>query len=234
MPRHVLVIEDDHAIRRGVVDALRSEGFTVSQAGDAKTGGAMAVEVACDLILLDMVLPGGDGLDILRRLRDARPTLPVIVLTARGETADRVAGLRLGADDYVVKPFNLSELLARVHAVLRRSPARESALPTVEFDGGSFDVALRELRFHDGETASLSQREADVLHYLARHPDRVVSRDELLQNVWGLDPSGIDTRTIDMHIARLREKLRDHPDKPTLLCTIRGKGYVLRARRGGG
>ncbi|MCE9590069.1 MAG: response regulator transcription factor [Planctomycetes bacterium] len=231
----VLVIEDDAAIRRGIVDALRSEGYATLEAGDGKIGLALAVEGEWDLLLLDLVLPGvpapgkraGDGLDILRAVRDARPTLPVIVLTALGSESDRVKGLRLGADDYVVKPFSLTELLARVAAVLRRSPARPTDVEHIPFRGGVIDLAKSHVRFEGGETATLSQREAELLRYLAAHADRVISREEILQHVWRLDPTGVDTRTIDMHVARLREKLRDDPASPGVLLTVRGRGYRL-------
>src|SRR5262249_5317397 len=153
----------------------------------------MGLESECDLVLLDLVLPGGDGLDILKVIRDARPTLPVIILTARGEETDRVAGLKRGADDYVVKPFSLGELLARVQAVLRRSPGRPEDITSVAFRGGAADLGKRRVRFDNGETSELSQRETELLLYLARHHTRVITRQEILQHVWRLDPDGLDT-----------------------------------------
>jgi two-component system alkaline phosphatase synthesis response regulator PhoP len=227
MPQRILVIEDDAAIRRGIVDALRSEGFETIEAGRAEAGQSLALESECDLVLLDLVLPGGDGLDILQVIRGARPTLPVIILTARGEEADRVQGLKRGADDYVVKPFSVSELLARVQAVLRRSPARPEDITAITFRGGAADLVKRRVHFSNGDAVELSQREAELLIYLARHHRRVITRQEILQHVWHLDPAGLDTRTIDMHVARLREKLRDDPANPRVLLTVRGKGYTL-------
>lgn len=225
--RKVLVVEDDAAIRRGIVDALAFEGFATLEADDGERGLHSAVEADCDLLLLDLVLPRKDGLDILREVRSARPTLPVIVLTARGEESDRVKGLRLGADDYVVKPFSVKELLARVHAVLRRSPERPSDLSRVSIPGGTADLARREVSFANGERIELSEREAELLRYLAVNAGRAISREEILARVWRMDPTGIETRTIDMHIARLREKLRDTPAEPKIIRTVRGKGYAF-------
>jgi DNA-binding response OmpR family regulator len=226
-PRTVLVIEDDDAIRAGVVDALAFAGYTPLEAatGDEALGRARSAE--CDAVLLDLILPGADGLDVLRVLRRERPTLPVIILTARGAEDDRVQGLRLGADDYVVKPFSVKELLARLHAVLRRSPERPDEVSHVRVPGGEADLARREVRFHDGARADLSEREADLLRYLAANRGRAISRDEILTRVWRLDPRGLATRTIDMHVARLREKLRDDSAQPAVILTVRGKGYMF-------
>jgi DNA-binding response OmpR family regulator len=232
-PRTVLVIEDDAAIRQGIVDALDFAGYTPLEAPDGKRGFPMALEAECDLILLDLVLPGPDGLEILKAVRAERPTLPVIILTARGEERDRVKGLRLGADDYVVKPFSVKELLARVEAVLRRSPERPDAVEKVKVPGGVADLARREVRFRDGRREELTDREVQLLRYLAANPGRAISRREILTRVWRLDPRGIDTRTIDMHIARLREKLRDDPERPAILLTVRGTGYKFASVDGG-
>jgi DNA-binding response OmpR family regulator len=229
MPRTILTIEDDPSIRRGIVDALTYMGYQVLQSGNGNEGLAMAVQQQYDLLLLDLVLPGKQGLDILREVRLTRPTLPVIILTARGEENDRVDGLRLGADDYVVKPFSVKELLARVEAVLRRSPERPVDLAEVALPGGCADFARRELRFSDGHRAELSEREAELLRYLVSNAGRAIGRDELLAHVWRISPQGLPTRTIDMHVARLREKLRDDPAEPRVLLTVRGKGYMFAA-----
>ena len=194
----ILVIEDDAPIRQGIVDALEFAGYDTFEAARGDDGLRMALGVNCDLILLDLVLPGGDGLEILRQVRDTRPTLPVIILTSRGSEADRVRGLMAGADDYVVKPFSVKELLARVEAVLRRSPERPSDVAEVSVPGGTIDLARGEIRFDDGGRCELSEREMQLLRYLAIHPGRVISRDEILARVWQLDPKGIATRTIDM------------------------------------
>ncbi len=223
----ILTIEDDSAIRRGIVDALRLADYQVSQAGRGDEGFAEALATDFDLLLLDLVLPGQDGLEILDRLREQRPTLPIIVLTARGAEADRVGGLKAGADDYIVKPFSVQELLARVEAVLRRSPQRPTPVRQLDYAHGQIDFECREIRFRDGSRAALSERESELLLYLARHPGRVISREEILSSVWRLAPRGITTRTIDMHIARLRDKLRDDVAHPEILRTVRGKGYQI-------
>ncbi len=225
--RCILTIEDDPAIRRGIVDALEYAGYAVLQTGDGIDGAHLAVHRQYDLLLLDLVLPGKSGLEILQLVRETRPTLPVIILTARGDEQDRVAGLRQGADDYMVKPFSVKELLARVEAVLRRTPERPADIELVTLPGGCADLARCEVRFDDGQRVELSEKEIELLRYLARHSGRAISRDELLGNVWRISPQGVSTRTIDMHIARLREKLRDDPTTPRILLTVRGKGYMF-------
>ena len=207
--QQILTIEDDAAIRRGIVDALRFAGYNTLEAADGNVGLEMATKCDFDLLLLDLVLPKRDGFAILQEVRRLRPTLPVIILTARGEEADRVRGLHDGADDYVVKPFSVKELLARVEAVLRRSAERPVALAEIHIPGGVIDLKRREVRFEQGDRAELSEREVELVQYLASNPHRAISRDELLANVWLISPKGITTRTIDMHITRLREKLRD-------------------------
>ncbi len=228
----VLTIEDDGAVRRGIVDSLRFAGYSPLEAADGRAGLDLAVRAAPDLVLLDVLLPGLDGFRVLEELRKAHPALPVIMLTARGAEEDRVRGLRRGADDYVVKPFSTSELLARVEAVLRRSAERPAALATLVIAGRSIDFERREARLPDGGVAQLTEREASLLEYLARNRGRAVAREELLRCVWGLDPRGVQTRTVDMHVARLREQLHDDPEAPQVLVTVRGKGYMLAAPAG--
>jgi len=224
----ILVIEDDAAIRRGIVDVLEFNGFETFEAEDGDIGLEKAVRVGCDLILLDLILPGADGLTILKEIRATRPTLPVIILTALGGEEDRVRGLQLGADDYVVKPFSVRELLARVKAVLRRSPERPTDVATVRIPGAVVDFNRCEARFeNDGERVELSPQEMNLLRYLIRNSGRVISREELLSRVWRISPHGLPTRTIDMHIARLREKLRDDSSNPGIILTVRGKGYMF-------
>lgn len=225
----VLVVEDDSAIRRGLADALEFSGFEVLQAASGTDGMKQALRATYDLLLLDLILPGQSGFEILEAVHQARPTLPVIILTARGEEADRVKGLRLGADDYVVKPFSVRELLARVEAVLRRSPERPNHVNKIPLPDGLADLARCEVRFNDGGRSELSDREVELLRYLASHAGRAISRDEILQRVWRLDPRRLETRTIDMHIAHLREKLRDTPDHPRVVVTVRGRGYMFAA-----
>ncbi|MCR9116167.1 MAG: response regulator transcription factor [bacterium] len=225
--RRILTVEDDAAIRRGIVDALTFAGYHVTEAGNGDDGMELALHCSYDLMLLDLVLPGKQGIDILRAVREARPTQPVIVLTAKGDENDRVEGLRAGADDYVVKPFSVKELLARVEAVLRRSPERPADVEEATLPTGVADFARSEARFEDGQRIELSEREVELLRYLARNAGRAISRDELLSNVWRISPENLSTRTIDMHIARLREKLRDDSSQPKILLTVRGKGYMF-------
>jgi DNA-binding response OmpR family regulator len=187
----------------------------------------MATDV--DLILLDILMPKMDGFAVLKEVRLAKPQVPVIIMTARGEEPDRVKGLRDGADDYVVKPFSLPELLARVQAVLRRSAERPVAVTKLCIAGRAIDLNRREVTLSDGRRVALSQREAEVLSYLAANSGRAISRDELLERVWGLDPRGVQTRTVDMAVARLREALDDDPTDPRVIETVRAKGYMLAA-----
>jgi DNA-binding response OmpR family regulator len=225
---HVVVVEDEPAIRRGVTDALRVSGYEVSEAADGEVGLQSALRRDVGLVLLDLLLPRRDGLDVLAELRKARPGLPVIILTARGSEDDRVRGLKMGADDYVVKPFSARELLARVEAVLRRSPNRPLAVTGARLGRARLDFQRREIHWPGGVCAELSETEAAILSYLIAHRDRTVSRDDLLANVWGIPPHGVETRAIDMHIARLRAKLRDPSGKPTpeAVVTVRARGYM--------
>lgn len=223
----ILVVEDDAPIRRGVVDTLTFGGYRTLEAGDGQKGLDLALSSDVDLVLLDILMPKVDGLEVLSKIRQAKPALPVIMLTARGEEQDRVRGLKAGADDYVVKPFGPSELLARVEAVLRRSAERPSTLGRLRVAGREIDFERREVIHDDGQRIVLPQREAEVLAYLAANRGRAVSRDELLSRVWGVDPRGMSTRTVDMAVARLREQLRDDPTTPAVIVTVRAKGYML-------
>jgi DNA-binding response OmpR family regulator len=227
----ILTIEDDAAIRRGIVDALTFAGYRPLEAADGITGLDLATTQTYELLLLDLALPGRSGMDILRDLRTSRPTQPVIILSARGEEEDRVTGLRLGADDYVVKPFSVKELLARVEAVLRRSAERPRDIREIPLPGVVADLARYELRYDDGRRTELSEKEADLLRYLAANPGRAISREELLERVWQINPRGLTTRTIDMHVTRLREKLHDNSDCPQIVLTVRGKGYMFAGGR---
>ena len=220
----ILVIEDDPAIRRGLVDTLGAGGYHTMEAADGDAGMKLALSADYALILLDIKLPGPDGFAILEQLRKSRPGAPVIMTTALGDESSRVRGLKGGADDYIIKGnFSALELLARVEAVLRRSAERTDVSGSIKLDGCQVDLETRRIEFDGGDATDISQKEAELLQYLAGSRTRPVSRDELLQHVWGLDPRGIETRTIDMHVARLREKLgnADH------IRTVRGKGYQL-------
>jgi DNA-binding response OmpR family regulator len=228
MSKTVLVVEDDPAIRRGLVDALQFAGYTVLACEDGDDGMQTALGAELDLIVLDVMLPGRDGFEILAEVRRARPQLPVILVTARGAEQDRVHGLKTGADDYVVKPFSSKELLARVEAVLRRSAERPSDVGRVEVAGRAIDFERREIERPDQSRVQLSEREADLLRYLVQNRGRAIARSEILERVWGLPPGGdSSTRAVDMHIVNLRGKLADPSDAPQVVLTVRGKGYML-------
>ena len=219
----ILVIEDDPAVRRGVVDALEYAGYRTLEAGDGSAGLDLALRASYRLLLLDLVLPGRDGFSILAQLKKGRPGQPVIILSARGEENDRVRGLGLGADDYVLKPFSVRELLARVEAVLRRTCERTAPSDRRTVPGGRVDFGDGRIEFEDGDGEALSEREAGLLRYLLDSGGRVVSREEILRHVWGLDPDRTETRTLDMHMMHLRTKLRDRDQ--SFLVTVRGKGW---------
>ena len=223
----VLVVEDDAAIRRGLVDVLTFSGYEVLESETGEEGLALAKSSHVDVVLLDVMLPGMDGLAVLDALRKHEPTLPVIMVTARGAEDDRVQGLKDGADDYVVKPFSTKELLARVEAVLRRSPMRSFELKSLHTERFTVDLSNREVVWPDGRTVTLTERETAILRYLFGCPGRTASRKELLERVWRFNPEGVETRTVDMHVARLRDKLGDDPSDPDVILTIRGKGYKL-------
>ena len=222
----ILVVDDEPTIVEVVELYLRREGFEVLTAADGPSALA-ALERRPDLVVLDLMLPGVSGLEITGRLR-AAGRLPIIILTARGEEADRVVGLELGADDYVVKPFSPRELVARVKAVLRRT--QPEAAPAVGADtlalgGLRLDTAARSATL-DGRPLSLTAREFDLLAFLMRHPGQVFTREQLLDNVWGYTFAS-DMSTVTVHIRRLREKIEADPASPALLTTVWGVGYRL-------
>jgi two-component system, OmpR family, response regulator RpaB len=225
---HIVVVEDEPAIRRGVVDALRASGYTVAEAADGVRGLEEAVRPGVDLVLLDLLLPRRDGLEVLAEVRKVRPTLPVIILTARGSEDDRVRGLKRGADDYVVKPFSARELLARVEAVLRRSLDRPRDVAAARLGHAVIDFERREIRWSEHLRCELSETESALLGFLVTNQKRAISREELLSRLWGIGPQRVETRTIDMHIARLRTKLRDPSGKetPEAILTVRAQGYM--------
>jgi len=222
----ILVVEDDAAIRRGLVDALQFHGFETIEAADGVAAVSQALEGAPDLVLLDCMLPRQSGLESLRIIRASRPTLPVIMLTALGAENDRVSGLSLGADDYIVKPFSLRELVARVEAVLRRSPARPLDVSGLSDGQVQIDLERRVVVGGGGETP-ISERDVGILRHFAVNRTRVVERDELLRVVWGLDPRNLETRTVDMQVARLRERIAAAGARCEWITTARGKGYRL-------
>jgi two-component system alkaline phosphatase synthesis response regulator PhoP len=221
MPR-VLIVDDEPAMVRGLEDNLRFEGYQTIAARDGRHGLALALSEAPDLILLDVMMPGMSGWDVCRELRARGVDVPVIMLTARGDEADRVQGLELGADDYVAKPFALRELMARVRAVLRRPGPRQKF---EQFAFGDVRIHLRGRQvFVRGEEVRLTRKEFDLLRYLVEHAGEVVTRDRLLDEVWGYEQFPT-TRTVDTHILRLRQKFEPDPDQPRHFLTVHGQGY---------
>ena len=221
--KRVLVVEDNADLAYGLRNNLEIEGYEVEVAGDGAEGLRRAREHPPDLVILDIMLPGMDGFRVLRTLRDEKRNMPVLVLTARGEEADKVRGLKLGSDDYVTKPFGLLELLARVEALLRRggTPSAIDRFGDVEIDRGSRTVTRR------GQPVDLAPKELDLLLALLDRHGSVVSRIDLMKQVWGYADSVI-TRTIDTHIAVLRRKLEDDPARPRHVMTVRKVGYRLK------
>lgn len=220
----VLVVDDEPTVREVVVGYLRRDGHEVSEAADGNVALEKLEAETPDLVVLDMMLPGVNGLDILRRVRSTS-NVPVIMLTARAEESDRVAGLELGADDYVVKPFSPRELAARVNGVLRRSGNRETSTPQpFEFDGLVVDPLAREVRLGD-DIVEMTPKEFDVLAFLANSPRQVFSRAQLLERVWQSSPDWQDPATVTVHVRRIRNKIETDPEKPRWITTVWGVGY---------
>ncbi|MCK5325634.1 MAG: response regulator transcription factor, partial [Woeseiaceae bacterium] len=199
----LLVIEDDDILRETLAEQLVEGGYAIEQAADGREGLYFALEYPIDLAIIDLGLPEMSGLDIIREARKQGKTYPILILTARDRWQDKVDGLTTGADDYVVKPFSVRELMARVEAVLRRSAERPTDIHEITIPGGMVNLSRREVRLDDDVRHELSEREVELLRYLAANGGRAVSRDEILSRVWGIDPAGVMTRTIDMHVARL-------------------------------
>ncbi|MGD9956963.1 MAG: response regulator transcription factor [Candidatus Nanopelagicales bacterium] len=223
MPR-VLVVDDDPTVAEVVLTYLRRDGFEAAHALDGLAALAIAEQAPPDLVVLDLMLPGIDGLEVCRRLRAANPSLPVVMLTARGEEEDRIAGLEVGADDYVVKPFSPRELALRVRSVLRRAEPRGAAdAGAVLVDGDlRLDTAARTAS-RDGSPLALTAREFDLLAHLLANPGRALSREDLLRDVWGWDFG--DLSTVTVHVRRLREKVEADAAAPVRLVTVWGVGY---------
>jgi DNA-binding response OmpR family regulator len=219
----ILIIEDDPAILRGLSDNLACESHEVLTAADGESGYALARSRRPDLVLLDLMLPRMNGYEVCRKLRAESVATPIVMLTARGDEADRVVGLDLGADDYITKPFSVRELLARIRAVLRRAQA-QGALPS-DLRFGNVTVDFRRYEAHKGgQPVELTRKEFGLLRLLAARSGEVVTRDDLLNEVWGYNASPT-TRTVDNHVASLRAKLEDDPSDPQHLFTIHGVGY---------
>ena len=219
----ILVIEDDLKILRGLEMNLRFEGYTVLSAADGHEGLKKAIEEPADLVLLDLMLPGLSGYDVCRKVRERKPDLPIVMLTARGEEIDKVAGLDLGADDYVTKPFGVSELMARIRAVLRRTEARGQGLESYSFGNVTLDFRKYQAEV-GGKAVELSAREFDLMRYLIEHAGDAVHRSDLLDKVWGYDVTPT-TRTVDSFVLDLRKKLEADPSHPVHILSVRGVGY---------
>ena len=223
----ILIVEDDMAIQKGLCDVLVFNGYAAEGIDDGAKGCEAAVSGRYDLVLLDVMLPGMDGFSICREIRKKLPALPVIMLTARGGEDDVVTGFTAGADDYVSKPFSLRELMVRVEAVLRRS-GRSPGDEKIEYGGILFDGLNLEAVYHD-RTEPLTRREMDIIAYLFRHHQRIVSKTELLEKVWRYKDPHVETRTVDIHMLKLRKKMNALTGGNGLIQTVRGEGYRLEA-----
>ena len=224
MSARILLVEDEPGLVLTLSDLLTAEGYTVESAADGPSGLAKAAAGVFDLVVLDLMLPGKNGLEVCRELRYRGKDVPILMLTAKSQLVDRVVGLKIGADDYVTKPFEIPELLARIEALLRR--AKKQKLPRV----GRYQFGNVDVNFEDGSVTrgglaiTLAGKELDLLRYLVDHRGTVVSRDELLEGVWEYQP-GVSSRTIDVHVAWLRQKLEDNAQNPKFIHTVRGVGY---------
>ena len=230
MKKHIIVVEDDAHIRLGLCDALRAEGYEVTDCRDGSEAGPLIKNARPDLVILDVMLPGKSGFDLCRDIRARHDRVPILMLSAKGQEIDKVVGLELGADDYVTKPFSLRELLARVQALLRRaqSTGKANELPS-EIAFGKVRIDGKALRGKRGkEHFELTPRELKVLAVLFRERGNAVSRDALLNEVWGIDYYGT-TRTLDQLVAKLRQKIEDVPGEPQHLLTVHTLGYRLEA-----
>jgi two-component system, OmpR family, alkaline phosphatase synthesis response regulator PhoP len=223
MDSRILIVEDENGLATAIKDRLSKEGYTVRVAKDGLLGLELATQESFDLIILDLLLPGQNGLEICQKLRHMGSSTPILMLTARRQTVDKVAGLKAGGDDYLTKPFQMAELLARVEALLRRAKPRNEPLGRYQF--GAIHVDLRSTQvLREGRPVTLSAKEFQLLRYFVEHSGATISREELLREVWGYSamPS---TRTVDVHVAWLRQKLENDPKDPQLIVTVVGLGY---------
>jgi two-component system alkaline phosphatase synthesis response regulator PhoP len=226
MNENILLVEDEEALCMTLSDRLASEGYVVDVAGDGEQGFDKATQLPFDLIILDVMLPRRNGFDVCRDIRRAGLATPILLLTARGQITDKVVGLKLGADDYVTKPFDTQELMARVEALLRRAP-RKTASELLHF--GTISVDLRGTQvMRAGKPVNLSAREFQLLRYLIERAGTTLTRDEILRDVWGYEEATF-TRTVDVHVANLRQKLEKSPKRPERILTVPGIGYKFKA-----
>jgi two-component system, OmpR family, alkaline phosphatase synthesis response regulator PhoP len=223
MNEKILLIEDEEALRMTLSDRLESEGYVVECARDGQAGYERATADPSDLIILDLMLPKKNGFDVCRDIRQAGLITPILMLTARGQVVDKVVGLKIGADDYVTKPFDMMELMARIEALLRRAPSRPGNDGV--FDFGSIRVDLRGTEvFRNGKVVALSAREFQLLRYFVENRGATLSREDILKDVWGYSAHTF-TRTVDVHVASLRQKLEKDPKQPAFILTVQGLGY---------
>ena len=220
----ILIVEDEQRLREGLVDLLSAADHEVTAVGDGRSALEVGMADPFDLVLLDLMRPQVDGIEVCRRLRQARPTLPILMLTARGAEDDKVAGFAAGADDYVTKPFGVRELLARIDAFGRRASSTPAEPEIIELDGCTMDLG-RHRATRGSETIHLTAREVGILRWLERQSSRAVSRSELLERVWGTS-GDLQTRTVDMTIAKLRQKIERDPTDPKIVVTVTGAGYA--------
>lgn len=219
----ILIVEDEPAMVAGLRDNFEFEGHQVITAADGVAGLERALSESPDLVILDVMMPRMSGLDVCKQLKAKRPSVPIIMLTARGQEVDKVVGLELGADDYVTKPFSIRELLARVKAVMRRAHGAPRAHDQFAF--GEVEVNLRSCQVsRKGKSLEFSSKEFELLKYFLHHPGETLSRDRLLEDVWGYDHFPT-TRTVDAHIVRLRQKVEPKPEEPRFILTVHGTGY---------
>ena len=223
MRTRILIVEDEPAMVAGLRDNFEYEGYDVISAGDGVQGLERALAEHPDLVVLDVMMPRMSGLDVCKQLKAKRPSLPIIMLTARGQEIDKVVGLELGADDYVTKPFSIRELMARVKAVLRRVSPTPTAPEVYRFSDVEVDIRNNEVR-RAGTRVELSAKEFALLAYFLAHPAETLSRDRLLDAVWGYE-NYPNTRTVDTHILHLRQKLEPNPEEPRMILTVHGSGY---------
>jgi two-component system alkaline phosphatase synthesis response regulator PhoP len=221
----ILVVEDEEALRVALSDRLKNEDYVVESAGDGEEGFEKALEGRFDLLILDVMLPRKKGFDICRDLRKAGLVVPIIMLTAKSETVDKVVGLKIGADDYVTKPFEMIELMARIEALLRRAPSQPAADDQKIHEFGQVRIDLVGTSvMRKGKVVPLSAREFQLLRYFVQHPGATLARDVLLREVWGYNADAF-TRTVDVHVASLRQKLEVDSKKPEFFVTVQGLGY---------
>jgi two-component system, OmpR family, alkaline phosphatase synthesis response regulator PhoP len=224
MEYRILLIEDEPGLCITLNDRLQSEGYAVEIARDGEDGFQMAAERSFDLILLDLMLPKKNGYDICRELRQMGLAIPILMLTARDQTLDKVLGLKIGADDYLTKPFEMIELLARIEALLRRA-TRTFPSAAISYQFGAIRIDVRKTAvFRDENPVTLSAKEFQLLRYFIDHRGETLTRETLLQEVWGYNSTPY-TRTVDVHVAWLRQKLEDDPKKPRWILTVHGMGY---------